>query len=81
MTIFTTGVTVLSNDPAVAAAGCHSKPLGHKEAEAGWVQIGSGTNNPVFGQPAQLPRHIRQNINCKTELAFYFWNFYVNSFL
>lgn len=35
MTIFTTGVTVLSNDPAVAAAGCHSKPLGHKEAEAG----------------------------------------------
>ncbi|KAI1232564.1 hypothetical protein IHE44_0006392 [Lamprotornis superbus] len=61
----TTGISMLSNDPSMAAQGVDAQPFSHEVAETGRVQIAATTNNTVFGEATDLPGHIGQNIHCE----------------
>lgn len=61
----TAGVSVLSQDPAVEAAGVDSQFVGHQEAEARRVQVGAAADDAVLGEAAQLPGHVGEHVNCQ----------------
>lgn len=61
----TTGISMLSNDPPVAAQRVDAQPFSHEVAETGRVQIAATANNTVFGEATDLPGHIGQNIHCE----------------
>lgn len=60
---FTTAISMLANNISVAGSGCYAKFLGEKVAEPCGVQVGPGANDAVLREPADLPRHVGQNIN------------------
>lgn len=55
---------MLPQDPAIEAAGMDAQLVGHQIAEAGRVQIGATADDAVFGQAAQLPGHVGQDVHC-----------------
>ena len=59
----TARVTMLADDETVAALRRHAKSLAHQEPETGRVQHRAGPDHTVFWQPAELPGHIRQDVN------------------
>lgn len=59
----TTRVSVLSNDPAVAAGRVKMELLSHDVAETGRVQVGARANDAVTGETTQLPCHIGQDVH------------------
>lgn len=61
----TTGVSVLSDDPAVAAGRVEVELLSHEVAETGRVQVGAGADDAVAGEAAQLPGHVGQDVHCR----------------
>lgn len=63
----TTRVSVLSNDPAVAAGRVKMELLSHDVAETGRVQVGARANDAVTGETTQLPCHIGQDVHWKTK--------------
>ncbi len=60
----TAGVSVLSQDITIEAAGVNAQFLGHDVAEASRVQVGPAADDTVLWQAAQLPGHVGQNIHC-----------------
>lgn len=60
----TAGVSVLSQDITIEAAGVNAQFLSHDVAEASRVQVGPAADDTVLWQAAQLPGHIGQNIHC-----------------
>ncbi len=60
----TTGISVLSQHPAVKGAGMDAEPFGHQVAEAGRIQVGAAADDAVLGQTAQFPGYIGQHVNC-----------------
>ena len=64
MCVPTTGVSVLSQHPAVEGGGVDAEALGHQVAEAGGVQVGAAADDAMFGQTAQFPGHIGQHVHC-----------------
>lgn len=54
---------MLSQDVAVEAGGVDAQLLRHDVAEAGGVQVGAAADDAVFGQTAQLPGHVGQNVH------------------
>lgn len=67
ITVHTTTVAMLSNDPSMTAARCYIQPLTHQEPKPTRVQVGARTNHPVLRQPAQLPRHVGQYVHGVTD--------------
>lgn len=61
----TAGVSVLSQDPAIEAAGVDSQFVSHQEAEARRVQVGAAADDAVLGEATQLPGHVGQHVNCQ----------------
>lgn len=55
---------MFSQYPAVETAGVNPQTLGHQVTEAGRVQVGSAADDPMFGQAAQLPGDVGQNVHC-----------------
>lgn len=62
--VLTTGVSMLSNNPAMAAERMDIQPLTHEVAETGRVQIATTSNNTVLRKATDFPGHIGQNIHC-----------------
>uniref|UniRef100_A0A9J7X0L6 Golgi transport 1Bb n=1 Tax=Cyprinus carpio carpio TaxID=630221 RepID=A0A9J7X0L6_CYPCA len=56
-------VAVFSQNPSVEAAGMDAHPLSHQVPKASRVQVGPAADDAVFGQAAQLPGHIGQNVH------------------
>lgn len=54
---------MLSDDPAMAAGGVEVELLSHEVTETGRVQVGSGANDAVTRETAQLPGHVGQNVH------------------
>lgn len=76
----TTGVSVLSQDVTVEAAGMDTQFLRHGVTEAGGVQVGAAANDTVLWKATQFPGNIGQNIHCRTDNPVYFKYHTINSF-
>lgn len=63
MTIHTTTVAMLSNDPSMTTACCNIQPLAHQEPKPTRIQIRARPNHPVLRQPAQLPCHVGEDVH------------------
>lgn len=55
---------MLSQDPAVKAAGMYFQFVCHQETEARGVQVGAAADDAMLGEAAQFPGHIRQHVDC-----------------
>lgn len=62
--MLTTGVSMLSNNPAMAAERMDIQSFAHEVAETGRVQIATTSNNAVFRKATDFPGHVGQNIHC-----------------
>lgn len=65
--MLTTGVSMLSNNPAMAAERVDAQPLAHQVAETGRIQIATASNHTVLREATDLPGHIGQNIHCQQD--------------
>lgn len=63
----TAGVSVLADDPAVAAGRVEVELLAHEVAETGRVQVGAGADDTVAREAAQLPGHVGQDVHWKEQ--------------
>lgn len=61
----TWGVSVFTDDPAVARRRGNIKLLWQVETESWRVQVGAWPNDTVLGKTWDLPRHVCQDIHCK----------------
>lgn len=59
---------MLSQDPAVEAAGVDPQLVGYQKAESCRVQVGAAANDSVLREAAQFPGHIGQHVDCQGEV-------------
>lgn len=62
-TVLTAGVSMLSDNPTMAARWVNAQLLSHQVTETSRVQVCATADHTVPGQTAQLPGYVGQDVN------------------